>query len=96
MRYKIRKRENDVFVCFLRACKLCKVNVYIRMISLQLLVNQECRTLRRISLDLLATVHIRSRIHVYICIIAQKIRFSRLKEVSVMSVHRKSFTGKKK
>ena len=62
MRYKIRKRENDVFVCFLRACKLCKVNVYIRMISLQLLVNQECRTLRRISLDLLATVHID---HVY-------------------------------
>ena len=51
------------FVRFLRACKLCKVNVNIHMLSLQLLhvVYQECRTtnlaLMRISLDLLATVH---------------------------------------
>ena len=29
---------------FLRACKLCKVNINIHMLSLQLLVNQECRT----------------------------------------------------
>ena len=31
-------------VFFLRACKLCKVNVNKHMLSLQLLVNQECRT----------------------------------------------------
>ena len=29
---------------FLRACKLCKVNVNIHMLSLQLLVSQECLT----------------------------------------------------
>ena len=43
---KTRKRENDaVVLClFSRACDLIKVNVNVHMITLQLLVNEECRT----------------------------------------------------
>ena len=42
MRKKTRKRENDVFVWgfFARV----RINVNIHMITLQLLVNQDCRT----------------------------------------------------
>ena len=41
MRFETRKREIDVFVCFFARVR---VNVNIHMITLQLLVNQECRT----------------------------------------------------
>ena len=53
---KTRKHKNDVFVCF-----LCKVNINIHTIKLQLLVNKECPTIfafRRNSLDLLATTRV--------------------------------------
>ena len=41
MHLTTKKRENDVFVCFFARVR---VNVNIHMITLQLLVNQECRT----------------------------------------------------
>ena len=46
---------------FLYVVFLCKVNINIQMITLQLLVNQECPTIfafRRNSLDLLATTRV--------------------------------------
>ena len=55
---------------FLRSCELCTVNVNGHMRTMQVLVNQKCRTTILGSLDLLANARVD---HVYISTTVQKL-----------------------